>query len=223
MQWYAGFRYDVAYEVTRLAQCLASPTKGALKALKRVMAYLSTTRHRKLMVPRVIGDDWIVYSDSDHAGDVEMNTTRSHTGVMIVLNGMPVHWRSNKQPKTSLSSAAAEIYAMSAAVKDANTRLWVAEDAHRVVSWPMVLHVDNAAGESFQHATCGSSKLKGVFNLHAEWVRELKDEGRVKSVHVATDRNLADILTKGLKAEVRSKLEGCLMGIGDKLAASSGH
>ena len=112
---------------------------------------------------------------------------------------------------------------MSEAVKDTCLRLWVAEEMHRDVTWPMVLHIDNAAGESFQHSTCGSSKLKGVFNLHAEWVRELRDEAKVNAVHVSTDRNLADMLTKGLKAEVRSKLEGCLMEIGDKLAASPGH
>ena len=38
---------------------------------------------------------------------------------------------------------------MSRAVKDACLRLWVAEDMHIPVEWPMKLHVDNAAGVSF--------------------------------------------------------------------------
>jgi hypothetical protein len=218
LQWYAGIRYDIAYEVTRLAQFLSKPTRGAMKALRRVMAYLNTTRDKKLWAPRVKGSRWTLYSDSDHAGDTALGSTRSHTGVIMLLNGMPVHWRSQKQPKTALSSAAAEIYAMSEAVKDARTRLWVAEDGHVPVTWPMVLHVDNAAGESFQHSTCGSTKLKGVFNLREAWVQELKNEGQVNAVHIDTTKNLADMLTKGLKAEVRDKLEGYLLKISMSVA-----
>ena len=112
-------------------------------------------------------------------------------------------------------------YAMSAAVKDANLRLWIAEDMHTPVVWPMKLHVDNAAGVSFQHSTCGSSKLLGVFNYHEEWVRELKDKGRVNAVHVATGRNLAEMLTKGLKAEVRTKLDKCLNDKAQEVAFGS--
>ena len=98
-----------------------------------------SARHeiKKLAVPRVKGTTWHIYSDSDHAGETAMGNTRSHTGVIMLLNGMPVHWRSNKQPKTSLSSAAAEIYAMSEAVKDASLRYWIAEDMHIGTDWPL--------------------------------------------------------------------------------------
>ena len=109
------------------------------------------------------------------------------------------------------------MYAMSAAVKDANLELWM----HMPVVWPMRLHVNNAAGESFQHSTCGSSKLQGVFNYHDKWVRELKDEARVNAVRIATDRNLADMLTKGLTAEVRAKLHKCLMDVSETVASGS--
>ena len=142
-------RYDIAYEVSRLAQYSAAPTQGAIKALKRVLGYLSTTRDQQLMVPRVKGNVWTLYSDSDHAGDMGSGSSRSHTGVMLLFNGMPLHWKSKKQPKTSLSSAEAEIYAMSKAIKDARLRMWVTEDMHVNVNWPIILHVDNAAGVSF--------------------------------------------------------------------------
>ena len=38
LSWFVGCRDDIAYEVSRLAQYLATPTKGALKALRRVIA-----------------------------------------------------------------------------------------------------------------------------------------------------------------------------------------
>ena len=116
-----------------------------MKALRRLLGYLNTTKDKQLMAPRVRGNEWHMYSDSDHAGDTAVGTSRSHTGVMIMLNGMPVHWRSNKQPKTSISSAEAEIYAMSTAVKDARTRLWIAEELNLKVEWPFILSATKVA------------------------------------------------------------------------------
>ena len=68
-------------------------------------AYIASTLDFKLEVPRVAGNTWHTYSDSDHAGDKTVSDAKSRTGVMILLNGIPVHWRSNKQPATSISSA----------------------------------------------------------------------------------------------------------------------
>ncbi len=72
-------------------------------------------------MPRVAKTEWQIYSDSDHAGDRQVNQTRSVTGVMVICNGILVHWRSNKQPISSISSTAAEIYAL-AETRDAETR-----------------------------------------------------------------------------------------------------
>ena len=63
----------------------------ASQHVRRVMAYLNTVPDMRLQVPRVTGDTWHVYSDSDHAGDTVTGTNRSHTGLVILLNGMPVH------------------------------------------------------------------------------------------------------------------------------------
>ena len=209
-------RYDIAYEVNRLAQHLQTPTKSSMKALLRVMSYLATVPDKCLEVPRVAGDTWHVYSDSDHAGGKCMGTNKSHTGVMIMLNGMPVKWRSNKQPKTSLSSAQAEIYALSEACKDVNKCSWVHEEMGRVLPRPMQVYVDNAAGISFQKSTCASSKLGGIFDNRVDFIRELKDETAVEAVKVDTVKNVADLFTKCLSAPVRQ----CLFKQIDQIAIS---
>ena len=148
-----------------------------------------------------------MYSDSDHAGLINAGLTRSQTRVVILLNSMPVHWRSNKQPKTSLSSAEAEIYAMMEAVQDGVLRLRIAEDAGLEVNWPMPLSVDNAAGESFCNKTTPHSKLRGVFHMKDQRIRELRDAEIVRAQHVESERNLADRLTKGLSATARDRLD----------------
>ena len=54
---------------------------------------------------------------------------------------------------------------MAEACRDAQLRLWVADEAGVAVNWSVEINVDNAAGESFQHATCAASKLKGIFDM----------------------------------------------------------
>jgi hypothetical protein len=148
---------------------------------------------------------WDLYVDSDHAGEQRLHTS-SRSGIVFFLNGLPSHWRSKKQPTTSLSSAAAEIYALSEACKDVRLRWWVSEDMLCEVPWPAPIKVDNAAGISFQHSTCPSTKLKGIYNLREAWVGELKNTKQIKAIKVDTKLNLADLLTKCTRAPTRNVL-----------------
>ena len=218
--WFTLTRWDIAHDVNRLSQWLSAPTKGSMKALRRVMAYLSSTVDFKLEVPRVNTNTWHIYSDSDHAGD-RLNDARSRTGVIILLNGMPIHWRSNKQPVTSISSAQAEIYAMSEAMRDTRLRMWVHEELGGVVNYPFPILVDNAAGVSFQGATCPASKLRGIFDIRAQWVQDLQNESTVQAVKVDTTKNLADIFTKCLSATVRTTLMAELKHIANTVSQNS--
>ena len=69
------------------------------------MAYLAGTVNKQLRVPRVNGTlpTWSIYSDSDHVGDRKINATRSVTGVLVLCNGMPIHWQSRKLVESNLS------------------------------------------------------------------------------------------------------------------------
>ena len=207
LSYYANTtRFDISYEVNRVAQYLQAPTLGTIKALKRILAYLAGTVDRVLRVARVGTTDWQIYSDSDHAGDRQVNQTRSVTGMLVMCNGMPVHWRSNKQPISSISSTAAEIYALAETVRDANLRYWIAEEMDIIVKWPMEVFVDNSSGISFQQSTNPNTKLRGIYDMREAWVQELRNKFKVKAVKVHTDKNLADMFTKCLAATVRRRL-----------------
>ena len=58
---------------------------------------------------------------------------------------------------------------------------------------------------------------------HQDWVQELKNEDIVNAVHIETHKNLADMLTKGLSAEVRNRLEQCLNDIAEAVASETGR
>ena len=210
-------RWDITYEINRVAQTLATPTQGTILALKRIMAYLAGTWDKKWRCPRVEGNQWDLYSDSDHAGERDQHT-RSRTGVAFFLNAMPIHWKSSKQPVTSLSSAAAEIYALSEAAKDARLRWWISEEIHSKVKWPATIKVDNKAAISFQKVTNPASKLKGVFDLREAWVQELQEASSVVAEKVCTTLNLADMETKCLRAPTRGVLFETLDAMADLIA-----
>ena len=84
-------RYDIAYAVNRVAQYLQAPTKGTILAIRRILAYLVGTKDKKLTVPRINNTTFTIYSDSDHAGDRQVNQTKSVTGVIMLCNGLPIH------------------------------------------------------------------------------------------------------------------------------------
>ena len=77
----------------------------------------------------------------------------------------------------------------------------------------MVVYVDNAAGVSFQHNTCTSSKLKGVFNCRWDWAQELRDQTQATAVKVATDKNLADLCAKCHNSTTRQVLKNELVAL----------
>ena len=193
---------------------------GAQQALRRVLLYMPT--HPDVCVEGFVGEkmDLQFYCDSDHAGDTTVGTNRSHTGLVILLNGMPIHWKSNKQPITSYSSACAEIYAMSECCREARLIAWVAEEMGRQVPYPIVLQVDNAAGVSYQHSTCSASKLRGVYDQRKDWIQELKNQAIVTAVKVDTAKNLADLLTKCHSVTTRKRLQQELERIAGQVSSA---
>jgi len=169
--------------------------EGAYKALMRVLGYLAGTVNFQLKGYVDGGPDSIeVYSDSDHGGDKHL-TTRSQSGMMITLNGVPVHWRSSRQPVTALSSAEAEIYALAEAVKCGRLFNWRCEEMGMEVQWPLTILVDNTQAITFQKGTCVNSKLRGTFDMRREFVGELRNSKEIDTKYISRDKNFADTLT----------------------------
>jgi len=195
----AATRYDIAYAVSQCSQFNACPTVGAHRALYRVLSYLLATSDLALCGFSATYNTVEYYSDADLGGARPL-TTCSHTGSMIMLNGVPVFWQSKRQPSTSISSAQAEIYALSETARQCLRYKYMTDDL--VMELPSICKImtDNMQAVSFSKALCVSSRLGGVFDLRCGWVKELRDEGAVAVEHVPAAANCADFLTKPLPA-----------------------
>ena len=113
-------------------------------------------------------------------------------------DGAPIHWRSNRQARSTLSPAESEIYALSTGVKDSRLIHWTLAEAGVAITWPFTVQADNKAAISFQKDTCPTSKIRGCFDFREKWVKEMKDKDVVRTEHVETHKNLADIFIKCL-------------------------
>ena len=191
-----GTRWDIAQSVSRVAQTMAKPTAGTVIAIERIAGYLKGSSDFALETEWNSGGNSLVsMCDSNHHGDSGL-TTVSQTGVIVLLNGVPVHWRSNTQPKTTLSPAESEVYALSVGVKDVRLHGWVLQELGVCVDWPMSLHTDSTGAVSFKNDTCPTSKLRGCFDYRAKWVQELRSAGEIDILKTTDALNLADIFTK---------------------------
>ena len=172
LHYYArGTRWDIAFAVSAISQFCAKPTVGTKLAIQYLAGYLNGTLQFNITVMRSESPDvFQFYTDSNHYGG-----GRSQTGVLILLNGAPLHWRSNRQPITADSPAVSEIYALKEGIKDGRLVLWVAEEMGIVTAYPFTVFVDNTQALSFQSATCPNSKIRGSIDMREAWVKELED------------------------------------------------
>jgi hypothetical protein len=204
LHYYArGTRYDISHTVSMISQFCAKPTVGAKLAVKYLAGYLNGTLDDKITVMRSDSPDvFNFFTDSNHYGK-----GRSQTGVIILLNGAPLHWRSNRQPVTADSPAVSEIYALKEGVKDGRLIQWVAEEMGIVTAYPFTVSVDNTQALSFQSDTCPNSKIRGSIDMREAWVKELRDLSIVATQYVEGGSNLADIFTKCFMGPAFAKLK----------------
>ena len=192
-------RWDIAHAVSRIGQTTQTPKQGSVDQLKQLAGFLNNTSGYKIRGQRVQGkDEVITMTDSNHHGDPKF-TSKSQTGVIILLNGIPVHWRSNRQPRSTLSPAESEIYALSTGVKDSRLFHWVLEEFTNIETvYPIQVLTDSTGARSFQRDTCPGTRLRGCFDFREKWVEELREQGQFSTELVSDSSNLADIFTKCL-------------------------
>jgi hypothetical protein len=207
LHYYArGCRWDISETVSAISQFCARPNVGTVAAIKYLAGYILGGLQFCIKVERTENPDTFeLYSDSNHYGG-----GRSQTGVLVLLNGAPLHWRSNRQPVTADSPAVSEIYALKEAVKDGKLIMWVAEEMGIDTAYPFTVFVDNTQARSFQSDTCPNSKIRGSIDMRKAWVEEMRDQSVVATQYVDSKDNLADILTKCMAgpkfSEVKQKI-----------------
>jgi hypothetical protein len=188
---------------------MAKPAVSHWQAALTVLRYVAGTANFGIIYKP--GDSTLVgYADADYAGDID--TRRSTTGYVYILNGGVISWSSRLQATVAVSTAEAEYMAAAAAVKEA---LWLRKllsDFGKGIPTVSIYGDNQAAIKLLKHpiASLRSKHIDVIYHF----ARERVARGEVTFEYISTDRMVADIMTKALPV---NKFITCRdsMGMGD--------
>lgn len=112
LMYLTNTRPDLQFSVSLLSRFMSSPTKIHMQAVKKVLRYLKGTTDFGIWYNKGGKGEILVYTDSDFAGDVD--SRKSTSGYVFLIDNAAVAWSSKKQPIVTLSTTEAEYVAASA-------------------------------------------------------------------------------------------------------------
>lgn len=185
-------RPDISYGVNLLSRYINNPSIQHVNQLKKIIRYLIKTKN--LCIKYQGHESLIAYSDSDFAGDLD--TRKSTTGYIFMLNGGPISWISQKQSCIALSTTEAEFMASCEAAKNL---LWLKQFFKEIdVSQDCTtLCVDNQSTIKLINNPVYHKKTKHI-DVKFHFIREKVKEKLIFIKYVQSSDQLADILTKAL-------------------------
>jgi hypothetical protein len=194
-------RPDITQAVGALARYMANPTENHWEAGKGVLRYLAGTEKIGIKFgPEKFGV--IGYADADYAGDID--TRRSTTGYVFLLNGGAISWSSRLQPTVAASTTEAEYMAAAFAVKEALWLRKLMKDLGQEVP-TMKIYGDNQSALKLLKNPIASSRSKHIDVIY-HFARERVERNEVCFSYINTEEMVADILTKSLP---ENKFEKC--------------
>jgi hypothetical protein len=146
-------------------------------------------------IPRPRGKPVVVtcYCDADHAGC--RVTRRSHSGILLYVNGAPITWYSKRQNTVESSTFGSEFVAMRIAVEQIKGLRYKLRMMGIPIDGPANVYCDNQS--VFKNAAFPESTLKKKHNAIAyHRTREAQASGTIRVAWESGETNLSDILTK---------------------------
>ena len=196
-------RPDICYSVNILSQFMHSPRNSHFQAANRILRYLKGTSGLGITYRKTGKLDLILYTDSDFAGS--RMDYRSTTGYCTIFGGNLVTWRSKKQSVVSKSSTEAEFRAMSKGIDEVMWIKHLMEELQVSYTKPITIRCDNRSAISIAHDPVYHDRMKHV-NIDRFYIQEHLEQGVLKTEHVASEEQCADIFTKGLPTKTMRHL-----------------
>lgn len=203
-------RPDVAYAVRSAARFCSDPSATHLAAVLHILKYLKATKDYGLLYrpSRDRGGPLaIAYSDADWGAAPD---ARPIAGTVLMLSGAAVHISSEKQNSVALSSAEAEMVALSNCARYAAAMRNVMKDWGTNIG-TITIRCDNQSTIRGAQTHDATGRMRHV-GIRDRYVFEALQQGLVKVDYVPTAQQAADILTKPL---ARQQFAICrdLMGV----------
>ena len=187
---------DIAYAVHKLSQYMSSPRVPHLNALHHLLRYLKTNPGQGLFFSATSSLSLKGYADADWGNCID--TRRSTTGFCVFLGTSLVSWKSKRQATVSRSSAEAEYRSLAAVASEITWMVTLLRDFEVVVESALVF-CDNQSAIHLSTNPTFHERSKHI-EIDCHFIREKVNSGLIRLVHVKTQHQLADILTKPVTA-----------------------
>lgn len=194
-------RPDICFSVQLLSQYTNKPTTAHLQAAYRLLRYLAGSKSQGILLASDSAAQLTAFCDSDWASCP--TTRRSTTGYCVFLGKSPVSWKSKKQSVVSRSSAEAEYRAMALTTCEVTWLSALLKDLGLKNIPPTVLNCDNKAALAIAANPVLHERTKHV-ELDCHYVREQVKAGCIKTAHVPSKQQVADIFTKQLPVNLHT-------------------
>jgi hypothetical protein len=199
-------RPDIAFAVHKVSQYCNKPSQEHWNAVKWIFRYLRGTMNMKLEYSKT-GSDYIIgYSDADWGGS---NQRHSTSGYIFQMAGGPISWKSQKQSTIALSTCEAEYIALSSATQEAVWYYNLQKELNESRAIP--INVDNQSAIQIAENNAYSSRCKHI-DIRYHFIRDILRKQIINLNYISTDKQTADIFTKGLQA-VKQKIMIQLLGL----------
>ena len=212
-------RPDLAFSFSQLSKFLQYPGEAHLAAAYRVLAYVKGTLNQGLSWhdpgagSRNKLSGWV---DSDFASDVD--TRKSMTGYLMVLNGGPISWKASRQGGVTLSSSEAEFVAASQAGQEVLYLRALLKGFAYLQHGPTEIWEDNASCILMSENPTNRERSRHV-DVRVHFLRDMVRDGSVKLIKCAGTQNVADALTKSLPRPAFHKHREFLKGTAQSFSA----
>ena len=188
-------RPDITFAVNKLCQFSYAPTATRLKAAYKVLHYLKGTVGKGLFYSATSDLVLKVFTDADWGSCAD--TRRSTSGYCMFLGSYLISWKSKKQNTVSHSSAESEYRAMEFAVRET---VWVVNLLKEFTApqhQPVAFFCDSTTAIHIANNKVFHERTK-CLEIDCHIVREKVLKGLIKSLHVRSDNQSADVFTKPL-------------------------
>jgi hypothetical protein len=209
LMYMTATRPDLTYVVSLISRFMEAPTELHYQVVRKILRYLKGTLDYGLFYKKKKSErhKLVGFSDSDYAGDVDDHKNTS--GYVFLLNGATISLSSKKQTIVTLSTTEAEFIAAASCVCQGIWLRGILEEVKYTQQGLIMLFCDNSSIIKLSKNPVLHGRSKHI-DVRFHFLRDLTKEGKVELVHCRSVEQIADILTKPLKAESFMKLRALL-------------